>query len=277
MTTPRYKLRFWGVRGTVPTSEGDKLRYGGNTSCLSVELSQGEHLVLDCGTGLRLLGNYQAKEQGRQRYHIFFTHYHLDHVIGLPFFHPLYDKNSTIVFHGFSSNGRPIREILERLMTPPYFPVELKNVPATIEYVTEEGGGTARVGDLALSMLSLNHPDGCLSYRLEHGDRRIVYATDHEHGNARTDENLVGFATGAEYLIYDAMYQETEYERLRRGWGHSTWYAAVQVAMAAKVKNLVLFHHHPDHTDEELEKVLGLAREELPATQLAAEGMELPL
>jgi phosphoribosyl 1,2-cyclic phosphodiesterase len=276
MTMPIYKLRFWGVRGTVPTPEADKLRYGGHTSCLAVDLGDREHLVLDCGTGIRLLGNQQAQRPGPQRYHIFFTHYHLDHLIGLPFFHPLYDKDSTIVFHGFATGSRSVREILQGVMSPPYFPVELRNVPAAIEYVTDDRS-PVRIGGLTVSSLALNHPDGCLSYRLEHGDRRIVYATDHEHGQHQMDRDLVEFSAGADYLIYDAMYQETEYERLRRGWGHSTWYAAVQAALAAGAKHLVLFHHHPEHTDEELEKLLGLAREEMPETQIAAEGMELPL
>lgn len=269
-----YKLRFWGVRGSVPTPSAGQLRYGGNTSCLAVDLGEQEHLILDCGTGVRLLGNSLARLPGPRRYHIFFSHYHLDHIVGLPFFQPLYDPKSTITFHGFESEGRSVGDILQMIIAPPYFPVTLTEVPATVNYVTNDRQ-PLRVGGLTLNSLLLNHPDGCLAYRVENEDRRIVYATDHEHGHEETDKSLVRFAAGADYLIYDAMYQEREYENLRRGWGHSTWYAAVQTALAAKVKNLVLFHHHPEHTDEELEKVLGLAREELPPTILAAEGMEL--
>lgn len=270
----RYRLTFWGVRGTVPTSSSGQMRYGGNTSCLAADLGEAGHLVLDCGTGLRLLGNRMTGQPGPQRYHIFLSHYHLDHVIGIPFFHPLYDKNTTITFYGFSPGGRPIRDVLEGLMTPPYFPVELKKVPSKVDYVTTDGE-TRKVGDVTVSALGLNHPNGCHAYRLEHGDRRIVYATDHEHGVKETDDALVRFAAGADHLIYDAMYQEKEYEHLRRGWGHSTWYAAIRIALSAKAKNLVLFHHNPDHTDEELERILRLAREEVPNAQIAAEGLEL--
>jgi len=277
MTSPRYKLRFWGARGTVPTPSREKLRYGGNTSCLAVEVAEGEHIILDCGTGVRLLGNELAeRRRDRQtRYHVFFTHYHFDHVEGLPLFHPLYDPKSRMTLYGFEAGGRPVQEILESLVRSPYFPVTLANVPAKLDYVRVDGNPTA-IGDITVSSLPLNHPDGCLSYRLEHGDHRIVYATDHEHGDEATDRALIEFSRGADYLIYDATYMRAEYEELRRGWGHSTWYAAVRTALAAGVKTLVLFHHHPEHTDDELEEVLRVARAEMPSTEIAREGMELP-
>jgi phosphoribosyl 1,2-cyclic phosphodiesterase len=243
-----------------------------------VDLGAGEHLILDCGSGLRLLGNTLARRTGSTpgRYHIFFTHYHFDHVEGLPLFQPLYDPNSTVTFRGFEARGRSVQQILEHLVAPPYFPVTLADVPAKVEYAKIDGEPVT-VGNVRVCSLPLNHPDGCLAYRLERDDRRIVYATDHEHGDAATDDALVRFAENADYLIYDATYLPPEYETLRRGWGHSTWYAAVQIARAAKVKSLVLFHHHPEHSDDELEQVLDVARKELPATEIAREGMELPL
>jgi len=277
MAAPSYSVRFWGARGTVPTPSPEKLRFGGNTSCLALALSEDEYIILDCGTGVRLLGNQLARKDGRQRrFHIFFTHYHFDHVEGLPLFHPLYDPNSTITIHGFESGGRPVREILEALIRPPYFPVTLARVPSRVDYVSVDGA-PVHVGDVTVSSLPLNHPDGCLSFRLEHGGRHIVYATDHEHGDAATDRALVEFAHEADSLIYDATYMRAEYEELRRGWGHSTWYAAVRTAMEARVKQLVLFHHHPEHTDQELQEVLAVARREFPATEVASEGLELPL
>ena len=277
MKGTEYKLRFWGVRGTVPTPHADKLRYGGNTVCLSAALTEDEYLILDCGSGLRLLGNVLAerKTKGPRRFHIFLSHYHFDHVEGLPFFQPLYDPQSTIALHGFQSGGRSVKEVLEKLITPPYFPVNLAGVPAMMQYVNTDGLPLS-YGDIRVSCLPLRHPNGSLSYRLEHGDRRIVFATDHEHGDEATDKALIRFSEGADYLIYDATYIPGEYESLRRGWGHSTWYAAVRTARAAGVKTLVLFHHHPDHTDQDLEEILRVAREELPATEIAREGMELP-
>jgi phosphoribosyl 1,2-cyclic phosphodiesterase len=268
-----YRLRFWGVRGTVTTPGQTTVRYGGNTSCLSVATGENEHLVLDCGTGMRLLGTSRGAQPAPHVYHVFLSHYHLDHILGIPFFPPLYDRRTTITFHGPESGGREVKEILQNFMKPPYFPVTLADAPATVRYETL--GRPVRVGGLTISAIAVNHPDGCVAYRLENGERRVVYATDHEHGRKETDQALVDFTAGAEHLIYDAMYLETEYEELRRGWGHSTWYAAVRTARDARVGNLVLFHHNPDHTDAELEKILELSRKEMPATELATEGMEL--
>ncbi len=278
MAAETYRLRFWGVRGTVPTPAADKVRFGGNTSCLAVALGDREHLILDCGTGVRLLGNSLASPAGgvARRFHLFFTHYHFDHVEGLPLFHPLYDPHSTITIYGFNAHGQGSRQILESLIRPPYFPVTLAHVPSKLDYVALDGS-PIEIGDVRVSSLPLNHPDGSFSFRLEHGARRIVYATDHEHGDPTTDQALIEFARDADCLIYDATYMQTEYESLRRGWGHSTWYAAVRTALAARVRQLVLFHHHPEHKDEELERVLAVAREEFAATELAREGLELPL
>jgi len=276
VTAATYRLRFWGVRGTVPTADIEKLRFGGNTPCAAVDLGGGDYLVLDCGSGLRLFGSaVSSGEPGPKRYHILLSHYHLDHVEGLPFFQPLYDPQSAITFYGFESGGKRVKEILETLISPPYFPIRMGGVPSKLDYRTTDGTPLS-IGDLRVSTLRLNHPDGSQSYRLEHGDHRIVFATDHEHGDERIDRALVEFSQGVDYLIYDATYQEAEYEKLRRGWGHSTWYAAVQTARAARVGTLVLFHHHPDHTDKDLDKILRIARKELPSTEIAREGMELP-
>jgi len=272
-----YKLRFWGVRGTVPTPDPEKLGYGGNTVCLAAALSEEEYLILDCGSGLRMFGNRLAtlKHGVSRQYHIFLSHYHFDHIEGLPFFPPLYDSHSRITFHGFKSGGKSVGQVLEGLISPPYFPVKLAGVPSRVEYVDTDGLPRT-ISDIRVSCLPLRHPDGSLSYKLEHAGKSIVFATDHEHGDEATDRALIRFAEGADYLIYDATYLQGEYESLRRGWGHSTWYAAVHVARAARVKTLVLFHHHPDHSDKDLEEVLRVAREELPSTEIAREGMELP-
>jgi phosphoribosyl 1,2-cyclic phosphodiesterase len=265
------------VRGTIPTPIGRNLRYGGNTVCLTADLGEERYLILDCGSGVRMFANEIAdRQQGiERRYHFFLSHYHFDHIQGLPFFTPLYDSHSVITLHGFNTLGMSVREVLQGLMTPPYFPVRLAGVPARVEYVDTDVLPVTVV-DVEVSCLPLRHPDGSLSYRLRHDGNTIVFATDHEFGDEATDSALVRFSEGADHLIYDATYQQSEYESLRRGWGHSTWYAAVKTARLANVKNLILFHHHPDHSDRELDAILRVARKEFPATQIAQEGMELP-
>ncbi len=206
---------------------------------------------------------------------MFLSHYHFDHVEGLSLFQPLYDPASTIIFHGFASDGRTVRHNLETLIAPPYFPVSLAGVPAKVEF-KEVDGSVFTVGDLRVASMPLSHPDGSVAYRVSHGDRSLVFATDHEHGVEEIDRALVAFCRDADYLIYDATYMEAEYESLRKGWGHSTWYAAVNVARNATVKTLILFHHHPEHTDTQLDEMERIARLELPTALVAREGMELP-
>jgi phosphoribosyl 1,2-cyclic phosphodiesterase len=276
MGRKEHRLRFWGVRGTVATPEPDKLRFGGNTACAAIQVTEDEFLILDCGTGARLLGGAIAKRRGGKptRYHIFLSHYHFDHVEGLSLFQPLYDPASTIVFHGFASDGRSVRKNLETLIAPPYFPVALAGVPASVQF-KDVDGSVFTVADLRVESMPLSHPDGSVAYRITHGDRHLVFATDHEHGVEEVDRALIAFCRDADYLIYDATYMQAEYESLRKGWGHSTWYAAVQVARSAEVKTLILFHHHPEHTDEQLDEMQRIARLELPTALVAREGMEL--
>lgn len=272
------RLEFRGVRGTLPTPYPDRLRYGGNTMCLASRLGDDEYLMLDCGSGARPLGHEIAKRHrgSRSRIHVLMSHYHFDHVEGLPLFNPLYDPNATIRIHGAPPEGHTLRETFERLVAPPYFPVRLAGAPAHIEYV-ELNGASFIIGGLRVSTLPLNHPDGCLAFRLEREDGvSVVFATDHEHGIPEIDAALARFSKDADHLIYDATYLPSEYESLRKGWGHSTWYAAIAVARQAGVRNLVLIHHHPDHTDDELDEVERIARAEFPSTVVAREGDSIP-
>ena len=276
MTPERFHLRFWGVRGTVPTPFPDRLRYGGNTPCAAVDLGDDAFLVLDAGTGLRVMGHelLQAGRRKKLRFDIFLSHYHFDHLEGLSLFPALYEAGCQIRVHGASTLNRNVGDVLRALVAPPYFPVALMGAPAGVEFHTLNGQ-PVQVGGLTVGTLPLRHPDGSTAFRLQHPGGRLVFATDHEHGDAVVDRSLVEFARDAAVLVYDATYEPAEYEEMRRGWGHSTWYAAVQTALAAKVRRLVLFHHHPEHTDEQLDEIQRLARNEFPDTDVAREGMEV--
>ena len=269
------QIKFWGVRGSTPAPQPENMRYGGNTSC--VEVRVGDHLyVFDCGTGFRVLGQALRQEFGKRPVsaHIFVSHFHWDHIQGLPFFGPLYDNpENRFEFH-CSSRTRSLKQVFEEQMAAPYFPVGLKQMQAQQTFHDLEEGRTQLDG-ARLQTTWLNHPQGCMGFRLETTDGVIVYATDNEPGHAVFDKNVRKLAAGADVLIYDSQYLPEEYEARRRGWGHSHWREAVNVVMESGAKELILFHHDPDHDDACIDKVVKEARNFYPRVRAAAEGMQV--
>jgi phosphoribosyl 1,2-cyclic phosphodiesterase len=272
------RLKFWGVRGSTPTPQAENLRYGGNTSCVEVRFGDGIY-IFDCGTGFRVLGHQLESEFGERPFsaHVFVSHFHWDHIQGIPFFRPLYDNpNSKFSFHS-SSRVRGLKQVMEEQMASPYFPVNLDQMRAEQNFYDIDAG-TIEVGDgVKLQTAWLNHPQGCMGFRLETKDGVVVYATDNEPGDADFDKAVRKLAEGADVLIYDAQYLPEEYEARRRGWGHSHWREAVNVVMESGAKELVLFHHDPDHNDTLIDKVVKEARNHYPKVRAAAEGMEIRL
>lgn len=268
-------IKFWGVRGSTPAPQPENMRYGGNTSC--VEVRVGDHLyVFDCGTGFRVLGQALRDEFGSRSLsgHIFVSHFHWDHIQGLPFFGPLYDNSENRFEFHCSSRTRSLKQVFEEQMAAPYFPVGLKQMRAQQNF-HDLGEGRTQLDGATLETTWLNHPQGCMGFRLETPDGVMVYATDNEPGNALFDKNVRKLAAGADVLIYDAQYLPEEYEARRRGWGHSHWREAVNVVMESGAKELVLFHHDPDHDDACIDKVVKEARNYYPRVRAAAEGMEV--
>ena len=191
------------------------------------------------------------------------SHYHYDHLQGLPFFAPLVEPENRFVFHGPPRDGQSVKDVLEGQMVQPYFPVTAGRVPraASSSGASSPVSG-CELGAVRVTSIELNHPGGNLGYRVECRGRSVVYATDVEHAD-RPAESLVEFARGADLLIYDAMYTDDEYEQ-RRGWGHSTWAGALATAEAAQVKTLVLFHHDPERDDRALDAVLKRVQKQIP-------------
>ena len=251
-------LRLWGVRGSIPTPVAENLRYGGNTSCIEIRHGNLPPLIFDAGSGLRGLGQSLLSEfAGGGECIVFFTHFHWDHIQGLPFFVPLYRPDCKMTFYAVQDAALTDR-LLGGQMCEPYFPVRMPAVAADLEYREMEVGGLV-LGDLSIRPFPLRHPSGANGYRIDSDAGSIVYATDHEHGDAAIDSNLISVAAGADVLIYDAQYTPSEYAS-RRGWGHSTWEEAVRIAESAGVKQLILFHHDPLHSDDAMDTIVAAAR-----------------
>jgi phosphoribosyl 1,2-cyclic phosphodiesterase len=272
-------VRFWGVRGSTPTPQAENLRYGGNTPCVEVRLG-GSIYIFDCGTGFRQLGLQLSREfqKGAGLFaHVFVSHFHWDHIQGVPFFLPLYERaENHFVFHA-SERTRTLQRVLEEQMAAPYFPVTMDEMLARREFASIEEGRVQIDDNLLVEAQWLNHPQGCLGFRLESKDGVLVYATDNEPGNPEFDKKVRHLARGADVLIYDAQYLPEEYAAKRRGWGHSHWREAVNVVMESGAKELVLFHHDPDHDDRCIDSIVKEARSYYPRVRAASEGMEITL
>ena len=272
------RVKFWGVRGSTPTPQAENMRYGGNTSC--VEVRVGEQLyIFDCGTGFRVLGQQLQDEFGEKKLplsaHVFVSHFHWDHIQGIPFFRPLYDRaDSQFLFH-CSSRTRSLKQVMDEQMASPYFPVNLSQMQAQQKFYDIDIGRLNLEDGVQIQTSWLNHPQGCMGFRMETKDGVLVYATDNEPGDAAFDKSVRKLAEGADVLIYDAQYLPEEYAAEKRGWGHSHWREAVNVVMESGAKELVLFHHDPDHTDVVIDKIVHDARNYYPKVRAAAEGMEI--
>jgi len=270
-------IKFWGVRGSTPTPQPENMRYGGNTSCVEVRL--GERIyIFDCGTGFRVLGQALRHEFGARgiEARVFVSHFHWDHIQGLPFFGPLYDSSENRFEFHCSSRTRSLKRVLEEQMSSPYFPVGLRQMQAKQTFHDIEEG-RVQLDEVTVQTMWLHHPQGCMGFRLETKDGIFVYATDNEPGNEAFDKSVRKLAEGADLLIYDAQYLPDEYEARRRGWGHSHWREGVNIAMESGAKELVLFHHDPDHDDRCIDKLLRDARDYYPSVRAASEGMQLTL
>jgi phosphoribosyl 1,2-cyclic phosphodiesterase len=257
----KFKVRFWGVRGSIATPGPETAEVGGNTSCVEIECGE-ERLVLDAGTGLRGLGDELARH-GNARVSLLLSHLHWDHIQGLPFFVPLYLPSTELDVYGPAWGEGGLAGALGRQMSAPGFPVELADVPARLSLRELRHGSRFTIGEVAITSARLNHPGGVLGYRIEFGGRSLVYATDTEHYDC-IDPALAALARGADLLIYDAQYTPEEYRGVsgpaKVGWGHSTFEAGIALARHADVENLILFHHDPRRSDEELASLERRAR-----------------
>jgi phosphoribosyl 1,2-cyclic phosphodiesterase len=275
------RLKFYGTRGSIPVCDAGFQQFGGNTTCLQITFTDTNRVaIIDAGTGLRNLGrDLRAMGHKQDQIVIAFTHFHWDHIQGFPFFAQAYDPGQkiTLLTLGQDQTVTNLREIFEVQMQKEYFPVQLDHMGASFEFlqVADASRHFTGINNVAtvVSTQKHNHPGGAYSFRIERNGRVLVVCTDVEHGD-QIDDRLVQLAHGADLLVHDAQYTAEELQK-RRGWGHSSFDQAMQVAEMAEVKRLVLTHHDPEHDDEFLLRMENLCRERFPDVTLAREGMEI--
>jgi phosphoribosyl 1,2-cyclic phosphodiesterase len=272
----RLRVKFWGVRGSLPTPCRENLEFGGNTSCIQLEIPDREEiLILDAGSGIRNLGLHLAKSRpGPLDIHLFMTHFHWDHVLGLPFFGPAYDPRNSMTIYS-SSFSAPLRPALAGVMCHPHFPATLEHELRHVKLVPLESA-PSRLAGAEIQPFRVRHPQGACGYRINVARASIVFVPDRECGDEVLDGELRRISHGADILIHDAQYTPEEYLE-KRGWGHSTWRDAAEAANDAQVKRLVLFHHDPGRSDDMLRCILDQAKAAFPNTEAATEGSSIEL
>ncbi len=290
-----YRVTFWGTRGSIPTPGPGTARYGGNTPCVAVEglgADLGNLVILDAGTGIRPLGGELVRLQGKDPLSVdlLLSHTHWDHIQGLPFFAPFFSKRNCVRIWGAKQGEVDLEVILRQQMHPVVFPVPLDELAAelTVGHVNSEA---FEIDGFAVRAMRLRHPGNTLAYRLtpKSGGASMAYVTDNElgsggdYGEPRTwRADFVRFLEGVDILIHDAMFTPKELEK-HRGWGHSSIHEAVTLAVEARVKRLVLFHHRPERDDAGMDALLKDARAAARATKssldvtAATEGLQLTL
>lgn len=275
-------IKFWGVHGSLPRPGPTTLKFGGNTACVEVRCDD-TLIIFDAGTGIRELGETMCKRfrAAPQKIcgHIFFSHLHWDHVQGFPFFAPAFTNGNEFHLYGGKDLSSTIHRIMREQMDYPNFPVRLNELAAMLTFHNLDPGEEVTIEGALVQAERLNHPGGSFGYRLELCSKIVVYASDTEHMEGMHPE-MLKLAADADILIYDSMFTPEQYLGLwddisRQSWGHSTWEAAVELAVAARVKRLILFHH--GNCDDLVEEIERKAQKRFPNSQAAYEGLEIEL
>jgi phosphoribosyl 1,2-cyclic phosphodiesterase len=275
------QVKFYGVRGSISVSGPQYTEFGGNTTCLQIMAPDSGRIgIIDAGTGIRQLGkDFLARGSGQKDIFIAFTHFHWDHIQGFPFFSPAYDRsmNIRLLAKGGRSKITQLKDIFATQMQERYFPVSMDEMGAKFTFLLLERNTQQLLppDDIPVRVTAVehNHPGGAYSYRYERNGSSLVFCTDIEHGES-IDPNIVELARDADILIHDGQFS-SEQLASRRGWGHSSYEQAAEVALRANVRQLVITHHDPDHDDEHLRDAERRCREIVPGAVFAREGMEI--
>jgi len=256
------EIRFWGTRGSIPAPGPLTFEFGGNTTCVEIMLSCGRRVVIDAGTGMRLLGNHLQSAGDPVSLHLLLTHNHWDHLLGLPFFAPIYQEGTEILVDGWPHAFQALARVFDDHMGNGFFPVAFDQLKARIDFLNHVARGPIDLEGVTIDAIHLNHPQGGLGYRFREGKNSFVFITDNElaTGGGRRFREFVQFVQGCDLLIHDAQYLPEELKE-HRGWGHSTYEEAVTLARQGGVGSLLLTHHDPGRSDAQVHQIVERARQ----------------
>lgn len=271
-----FKVKFWGVRGSIACPSPNHVIYGGNTSC--IELTLGDRLIiLDAGTGIRQLG-HEFFKRGLNSADLLLTHTHWDHINGFPFFAPAFVKSFAFnvrAGHLYDQGG--IESVLATQMSHPMFPVPLSVMQARMTFIDFKAGDSFTLGDgIHVATAALRHPNGAAGYRISFAGKTLAYVTDTEHVPGEPDPNVLRLIEGADLAIYDSTYTDDEFPA-KVGWGHSTWQEGIRLSRLAGTRRLAIFHHDPEHEDAQMAEIEAAAHAMWDQSFCARDGMEIEL
>jgi phosphoribosyl 1,2-cyclic phosphodiesterase len=255
------RVKFWGTRGSTPVPGKDTIVYGGNTTCLEIDLNSGKKVIIDAGTGIRSLGSQFESRRERVDTHLLITHIHWDHIFGFPFFAPIYEPSTRILVDGYNSCMKGLRYSFDNKMGDGFFPVRFEELKADIQFVDKLAHGRLEIDGTIIDSIPLRHPQGGLGFRFREGDKTLVFLTDNEldvKGESFSD--YIAFCQEADILIHDSQYIPEEIST-HRGWGHSDYQSAIDLALNAHAKKLLLFHHAPERKDSDVIKITILCQD----------------
>ena len=257
-------IRCWGSRGSIPVSGKQYLKYGGNSTCLEIRTNDDKILIVDAGSGIREAGN-SFLAAGRHDFTLLLTHAHWDHIMGFPFFKPIFSRKTNLNIWGCPFAQSSIKEMLSRIMAPPNFPVKFDAIHANISY-QDACVESYTFGSMIITPIALSHPNQGTGYKFEEDGKSFVFLTDNElgykHEGGLDFQDYLEFSRDADLLMHDAEYKEEEYKKTR-SWGHSVYKDAVNLALDAGVKKLGLFHHNQERFDAEIDEIVNDCREEI--------------
>lgn len=273
------RVRFWGVRGTIPAPGPETIRFGGNTPCIDILTSDQQLIIIDAGTGIRLLGAELSRSGlGNIDATLLLSHTHWDHIQGLPFFEPLLRRRNNFVLYGPQRTNLPLEETIARQFLEPYLPFAYRSLAAELKVVEKRAGETIQISpDTLVKIEALKHPGGCLGFRIEDKDSVLAYCTDTSHLEGQLTEGVMKLAEGADLLIHDTHFRNKSEAKKFEDWGHSSWEQAVQVAKQARVGMLALFHYSPELADNAVDEIAVTARQSFSRTIASREGLRLDL